>query len=386
MKENSNSKNINNISESKDIDKTEKYCMKEELSKDIDKTKQYCLKEELSKDIDKTKQYYSKEELSSKLKNVSEDIEILDYLSSGRRSNVYHISISSKNKNDKKDAIMKLLIDKRNLRDNEINISEKLKNKNIICCDTHSFLDDQRKSPFLIMEYAKYGNLRNFKQKVLKRAYFSESLICYLAYQILNGIKYMHICKVAHMDLKPQNIVIDQYLNAKIVDFSTSLIYKKEKPEDYIKFPYVGTSKYMSPEILKSDTIKVKDLNKVDLYSFGVILYNLAFAKYPYGLEKEDSHDYNIILEKIETNELTFPNTEGYSSYFLDFLSKLLEKDIERRISMSDALNHYWINGGRLLLDEQEKLFNDEKFLSYLLSDYISDFNTYISKANKVKI
>ena len=146
----------------------------------------------------------------------------------------------------------------------------------------------------------------------------------------------MHICKVAHMDLKPQNIVIDQYLNAKIVDFSTSLIYKKEKPEDYIKFPYVGTSKYMSPEILKSDTIKVKDLN--------------------------------------------------YSSYFLDFLSKLLEKDIERRISMSDALNHYWINGGRLLLDEQEKLFNDEKFLSYLLSDYISDFNTYIRKANKVKI
>ena len=66
-----------------------------------------------------------------------------------------------------------------------------------------------------------------------------------------------------------------------------------------------------------------------------------------------------------------------------------MEKDIERRISMSDALNHYWINGGRLLLDEQEKLFNDEKFLSYLLSllsDYISDFNTYIRKANKVKI
>ena len=364
-----NNINLNNISE----------------SKDIDKTKKYCLKEELSKDIDKTKQYYSKEELSSKLKNVSEDIEILDCLNSGRRSNVYHISISSKNKNDKKDAILKLLIDKRNLRDNEINISEKLKNKNIICCYTHSFLD-KGKSSFLIMEYAKYGNLRNFQQKVLKRAYFSESLICYLAYQILNGIKYMHICKVAHMDLKPQNIVIDQYLNAKIVDFSTSLIYKKEKPEDYIKFPYVGTSKYMSPEILKSDTIKVKDLNKVDLYSFGVILYNLAFAKYPYGLEKEDSHDYNIILEKIETNELTFPNTEGYSSYFLDFLSKLLEKDIERRISMSDALNHYWINGGRLLLDEQEKLFNDEKFLSYLLSDYISDFNTYISKANKVKI
>ena len=70
------------------------------------------------------------------------------------------------------------------------------------------------------MEYAKYGNFRNFNQKVLNRTYFSESLICYLAYQILNGIKYMHICKIAHMDLKPQNIVMDQFLNAKIIEIN----------------------------------------------------------------------------------------------------------------------------------------------------------------------
>ena len=322
------------------------------------------------------------EELLKMIRDIN-GIEILNFLDSGSESNVYHISISSKDKNkknDKKDAIMKLIIDKRKSKKKEIYISEILKNKNIICCYTHSFLEEG-KSPFLIMEYAKYGNLRNFNEKVLKRTFFSESLICYLAYQILNGIKYMHICKVAHMDLKPQNIVIDQYLNAKIVDFSISLIYKKKRPEDYIKLPFVGTNYYMSPEILKTDTIRVKDLHKVDLYSFGVILYNLAFAKYPYGLEKEDAHNYKIILEKIETNELTFPNTEDYSSYFLDFLSKLLEKDIEKRMNMSDALNNYWINGGRLLLNEQEKVYNAGVFLSYLLTDHISDFNSYINQS-----
>ena len=294
------------------------------------------------------------EELLKMIRDIN-GIEILNFLDSGSESNVYHISISSKDKNkknDKKDAIMKLIIDKRKSKKKEIYISEILKNKNIICCYTHSFLDDQGESPFLIMEYAKYGNLRNFNDKVLKRTFFSESLICYLAYQILNGIKYMHICKVAHMDLKP-----------------------------HIKLPFVGTNFYMSPEILKSDTIKVKDLHKVDLYSFGVILYNLAFAKYPYGLEKEDAHNYKIILEKIETNELTFPNTEDYSSYFLDFLSKLLEKDIEKRMNMSDALNNYWINGGRLLLNEQEKVYNAGVFLSYLLTDHISDFNSYINQS-----
>ena len=359
-----NNINLNNISE----------------SKDIDKTKRYCLKEELSKDIDKTKQIYSKEELSSKLKNIYEDIEILDCLNSRRRSNVYHISISSKNKNVKKDAIMKLLIDKRNLRDNEINISEKLKNKNIICCYTHSFLD-KGKSSFLIMEYAKYGNLRNFQQKVLKRAYFSESLICYLAYQILNGIKHMHICKVSHMDIKPQNIVIDQYMNAKIIDFSISLNYKKKSPESSIKVPFCGTNFYMSKEILKMDKIKVKDLHKVDLYAFGVTLYNLAFAKYPYGLEKEDANDYKKILEKIKTNELTFPNTKNYSSHFLDFLNKLLEKDIERRINIFEAMNHPWIKGAKIIFDEKEKLNNDKVFLSILLADQIRDFNIYINQS-----
>ena len=191
----------------------------------------------------------------------------------------------------------------------------------------------------------------------------------------------MHICKIVHMDLKPQNIVIDQYMNAKIVDFSISLIYKKKPPEDNIKLPLVGTRFYMSLEILKSDTIKVKDLHKIDLYSFGVILYNLAFAKYPYGLEKEDAHDYKKILEKIETNELTFPNTEDYSPHFLDFISKLLEKDIEKRMNMSEALDHYWINGGTKLLDGQEKIDDANQFLSDLLNNHISDFNTYINQS-----
>jgi len=339
--------------------------------KDDNKTNIDCLKEKLK----------SKEELSKSLKEFN-GIEILQFLDSGSESNVYHISISSQNnkkKNEKKDAIMKLIIDKRRSKNKEIYISETLKNKNVIGCYTHSFLEEG-KSPFLIMEYAKFGNLRNFNEKVLKRTYFSESLICYLAYQILNGIKYMYICKIAHMDLKPQNIVIDQYLNAKIVDFSISLIYKKKKPEDYIKLPFVGTNFYMSKEILKSDKIKVKDIHKIDLYAFGVILYNLAFAQYPYDLKKEDAYDYKKILEKIETNKLTFPNTEDYSSHFLDFISKLLEKDIEKRMNMSEALNHYWINGGRLLIDEQEKVYNAGIFLSYLLTDHISDFNSYINK------
>ena len=86
---------------------------------------------------------------------------------------------------------MKLLIDKKE-SSKEKYISEILKNKNIIGCYTHSFLD-QGKSPFLIMEYAKYGNLRDFNENILKRTYFSESLLCYLAYQIFGNKIYAYL-------------------------------------------------------------------------------------------------------------------------------------------------------------------------------------------------
>jgi len=113
------------------------------------------------------------------------------------------------------------------------------------------------------MENAKYGNLRNFQFKSLKRACLSESMLCFIAKQILNGLYYLHRCKIAHMDIKPQNIVIDDYLNAKIIDFSISINYKGKKPNDEFKLPFKGTNFYMPLEVLDEEKIKYKDLKNI---------------------------------------------------------------------------------------------------------------------------
>ena len=47
----------------------------------------------------------------------------------------------------------------------------------------------------------------------------------------------------------------------------------------------------MAPEVIKSETIKLKDINKIDLFSLGVILYRFAFCCYPFDLNHEDSND-----------------------------------------------------------------------------------------------
>ena len=177
----------------------------------------------------------------------------------------------------------------------------------------------------LFIESAKYNNLRVFQRTTLKRQILSESFLNYITYQILSGLAYLHRCKIAHMDLKPQNLVINEYLEVKIIDFSISINYKHAKNNN-IKLPFCGTNFYMPKEVIKEETIKVKDLNKIDLYALGVILYNMAFGEYPYGLKRGDEDNYKEILRKIENEELEMDKEMEYSSFFLDFLNKLLKK------------------------------------------------------------
>ena len=313
-------------------------------------------------------------ELCEKIKPFYEEYELLNYVDSGSESIVFNCF----HKKTKKVFISKIIFNKkRDKIKNELIISSKLKNKNIINVSSYSHII-KNELWYIIMENGKYGNLSNFKRNILKRIYMCESLICYIAYQILNGLNYCHKCKIAHMDIKNKNVVIDEMLNIKIIDFSISIDYRDKKPSEEIKLPCLGTSFYMPLEVITSQRIKYKDLHKIDLYSFGVILYNLTFGKYPYNLSYEDEDDYNKIYQKI-FNDVGIKEKKGnFSIYFLDFLSKLLEKDINKRISLIEANNHFWIKGAKILLDEKEKLNNMTLFNYYILKDHIKEFNDYI--------
>ena len=307
-----------------------------------------------------------------------EDFELLEKIGTGMESIVFKTLL----KKNKRIVTTKIIFrekgEKMNLK--EINNSNKLKNKNIIDFYGASTLIEN-KIDYIMMEYAKYGNIRDFQLKILKRSVLSESLILFFTSQILNGLKYLHICKIVHLDIKPQNIIIDDFLNIKIIDFSISINYDKVK-SNKIQLPFRGTNFYIAPEVINMETIEIKDLNKIDLYSLGVLIYNLAFGYYPYDLKNEDSKDYNKIYEKIRTNELDLDNDNDkgyYSKYFIDFLRKLLEKDINKRINIYEALNHYWVKGAEILFDEKEKIYNATSFLSYLITDNFKNFNDYIN-------
>ena len=304
-----------------------------------------------------------------------EVFELEECVGSGSESYVYRTLI----KKNKKKIISKIIYRKQGekMNMNEILISKKLKNKNIIDC-YGAITIKENELDCIMMEYARYGNIRDFQNKILKRSSLTETLLCFISYQILGGLKYIHNCNIAHLDIKPQNIIIDEYLNIKIIDFSVSLDYGKIK-SNKVKLPFRGTNFYMAPELIKKKTIDKKDLNKVDLYSLGVIIYFLSFGYFPFGLTKEDSKDYDKIYEKITTNDLMIDNDNNYySPFFIDFLKKLLDKNIKSRININQALNHYWIKGADILINEKEEIYNASIFLSYLITDHFKDFNDYM--------
>ena len=308
-------------------------------------------------------------------KEFSENFELIDMVGSGVESIVFKTLLKKNKRIIAAKIIFREKGEKINLK--EINISKKLKNKNIIDSYGASTLIEN-KIDYIMMEYAKYGNLRDFQLKILKRTILSESLLCFFAYQILNGLRYIYIRQIAHFDIKPQNILIDDFLNIKIIDFSISISYKKIK-SNKIQLPFRGTDFYIAPEVINMETIDVKDLNKIDLYSLGVLIYNLAFGYYPYDLKNIDSKDYSKIYEKIKTKELKFDNYGGlFSTHFIDFLGKLLEKDINKRINIYEVLNHHWVKGAEILFNEKEQIYNATSFLVNLITDNFKNFNDYM--------
>ena len=318
--------------------------------------------------------------LTNKCKSFTDSIEIIKYINCGSYGVVYE---GHHRKNPNKKFALKFLYEQKlknnkseNRTDKEIKFQQQLKHKNIT---SFNGVYDYNTFSCIVMELAKYGDLENFQKKLLEKKTLNETFLAYLTIQVLDGLYYCYKSKIIHMDIKPQNILIDENLNIKLTDLSVSFSYKDLPENESINLPIAGTSMFISPEILNKKFIYPKDFHKIDFYSLGVVLYYLAFNIYPYGLNNNDKKNFNIIKEKIKNNKFEFPNNNFlFSKYFLDFLSNLLEKNNEKRINFEEAKKHPWIKFSKIILEEKEKINDKEKFLIMLINDDIISFNDAI--------
>jgi eukaryotic-like serine/threonine-protein kinase len=98
--------------------------------------------------------------------------------------------------------------------------------------------------------------------------------------QIAKGLRAFHRKEIIHQDLKPENILIDASNSLKIIDFGSSRVAGLSEVADGRERPaLVGTLDYTAPEYHLGET----PTNRSDIYSLGVIAYELLTGKLPYG-------------------------------------------------------------------------------------------------------
>ncbi|KAK6133214.1 hypothetical protein DH2020_033050 [Rehmannia glutinosa] len=150
--------------------------------------------------------------------------------------------------------------------------------------ETRSLLEQQFKCEFIaackkppvyciITEYMSQGTLRMYLNK--KEPYsLSVETILRLALDISRGMEYLHSQGVIHRDLKSNNLLLNDEMRVKVADFGTSCLETQCREAK----GNMGTYRWMAPEMIKEKPYT----RKVDVYSFGIVLWELTTALLPF--------------------------------------------------------------------------------------------------------
>jgi len=132
--------------------------------------------------------------------------------------------------------------------------------------------------PMLVMEYMQHGSLHDILHN--KTMYLDGEIIIPLLKDISQGMRFLHSAKpkIIHGDLKAANILVDSKFRAKVSDFGLS---QKRKMVGRI----TGTPYWMAPELLRGET---SNTAASDVYSFGMLLYEVVSRSEPYMGENYD--------------------------------------------------------------------------------------------------
>jgi hypothetical protein len=131
---------------------------------------------------------------------------------------------------------------------------------------------------YLLMEHVDGGNLR----QRMRTGRLSPGEALAVARQICEALEYAHEAGVAHRDIKPENILLDKKGRVKVADFGLAKLLGPVPAEPQLTASHqiVGTLKYMAPEQLERP-LEVD--HRADLYSLGVVLYEMLTGELPFG-------------------------------------------------------------------------------------------------------
>ncbi|CAD8181995.1 unnamed protein product [Paramecium octaurelia] len=214
------------------------------------------------------------------------------------------------------------------LGSNEYRIHQQLKHPNILnfIQGNEDYIITELMSPFSLFDFVKTA-----------RSMSVNASNCILK-QLVEALKYMHQQRIAHRDVKLENVLVDeQNFKIKLCDFDVSVSLDEGKVQNQ-----VGTFNYLAPEINHYGEINALNLQECDIHSLGVLYFTLLFGNFPFKQANQSNGMYRLI---IENNWEKFwhifqsRRTQQIPPICLELIQGMIEYNPKQRFTLDDILN-----------------------------------------------
>ncbi|XP_005745550.2 triple functional domain protein isoform X14 [Pundamilia nyererei] len=216
----------------------------------------------------------------------------------------------------------------------ELNLLQRLQHPHIVTLtDTY----ETPSSYALVLEMADQGRLLDYI--VSWGNLTEEKVACYLR-NVLEALHYLHNCRIAHLDIKPENLLVSHTASGqpivKLTDFGDAV----QLNSAHYVHPLLGSPEFASPELVLGEPVSLTS----DLWSLGVVTYVLLSGASPFLDESAEETCLNICRL-----DFSFPRDyfQGVSQAARDFVCLLLKTDPGRRPHAGLCLQEPWLQAGQ---------------------------------------
>ena len=300
---------------------------------------------------------------------IANKYKISAYIDEGNFGKVYKVEDINDNN---KEYALKVLIKEKTSRENiqvfkhEIIILDEIsKNDNKYLPKLYYHYnppENEIKRNYFVIDYAKSGCLYNYLKKGISLS--NERIKKFLFKKIVEGIKNCHKANICHLDIKVENILLDENYNPIIVDFGYAEKIKNEKDEKIIMKGRRGTKYTMCPQMVLKNLEYFGD--DADIFSLGAILFLIVYEYYGFALAYKNEAKYKYIYKDDNIGYWNqFSRGNSLSKEFKELYFKMVAYDPLKRPSIDEILNSSWLEEINILEekdnDEYKKLVDEYK-------------------------
>ena len=240
----------------------------------------------------------------------------------------------------------------------EASLAGKLSHPHIVSI-FDAVVDEQ--GSYLVMEYVEGGTLEPFTQP---ESLLPVSRVIEIIFKCCKALDYAHRHGIIHRDIKPANILLTGESDIKISDFGAALTIASETTQ----VSGIGSPAYMSPEQLQEQSLN----HQTDIFSLGVVLYQMLTGALPFKATNNYSMVYQIIHVDVPPPSLLRPETPSAVDIIV---RRAMEKEITKRFQTWEEFAQALANTFNNLQKPEEVVPEAEKFNTLRRLEFFRTFS-----------